>query len=301
MRQIGGGRWIIAWAEALLLLSAFVGFARAAQAITPRVGLYETHFASATPLADIGEILKRCLSKAGYTNQAAHGFLSGQVIGPVNETWQVYVPESYDGSQAFGVLVWVEPMDELRFPQGWQGILQQRHVIYVSAAKSGNDQDVYSRRIPLALTGLANIEALYKIDPARIYIGGFSGGGATASLIAAAYADVFTGGIFVATSYGIGSQWVPVPPPDRLKLMQSRGRYVFLVGSEDPVNESITDRAESAYKQFCVLRIKNVLMWNKGHTNLNPGYLNYALNFLDSPNSISAEQQATCDRSLGAE
>lgn len=267
-------------------------------AAVARTGLYATGFDRTTPRADIGEVLKRVLPAAKYAELTAQNALpSGQVIEPGKERWQVYVPESH-AAQPYGVLVWVEPMDTLRFPSGWKGVLDAHHIIYVSAAESGNDQDVNHRRIPLALTGLANIEARYHTDPARIYVGGFSGGGKVASLMAAAYADVFTGGLFVANSFAIGGPDVPLPPPERMRLMQQRGRYVFLVGTEDQIGMLISNRAASSYTQSCILRVKTVEMFNKGHTNANQGYLSYALNYLDSPPDISAARQADCEKSL---
>ncbi|MGB9430121.1 MAG: hypothetical protein WCC11_09675 [Gammaproteobacteria bacterium] len=299
MRQTCDIKFPVAWVAALVIVGMQLVPIFPAHAGSRRTGLYETGFDQTTPLADIGEVLRRTLPAPVYAGYVAKRDLpSGQVITPANETWQVYVPGDYDGTKPCGVLVWVEPMDTLRFPSGWQGVLNAHHMIYVSAAESGNDRDVYSRRIPLALTGLANIEARYKTDPVRIYLGGFSGGGVTASLMAAAYADVFSGGIFVATSAGIGSQQVPMPSPDRYRLMQSRGRYVFLVGNEDPVNEVMTDRAASSYEQLCILRVKTVEMFDKGHTNAGPSYLNYALNYLDSPRDITSAQQTSCKNSM---
>lgn len=287
----------------LLLLGATACAGRAlaqspTRAIPDRTGLYETSFNETTPLADIGEVLKRALPAQKYAELVGrHALPSGQVIEPAKETWQVYVPDA-DASKPYGVLVWVEPMDTLRFPSGWRGVLDTHHIIYVSAAESGNDQDVYQRRIPLALTGLANIEARYQADPTRIYIGGFSGGGKVASLVAVAYADVFTGGIFVANSFAIASSFAPMPTPERYQLMRGRGRYVFLVGTEDPIGLLITNRAASSYTQLCILRVKTVEMFNKGHTNADPGYLSYALHYLDSPPPISSARQARCEKSM---
>jgi pimeloyl-ACP methyl ester carboxylesterase len=156
------------------------------------------------------------------------------------------------------------------------------------------------RRVPLALTGLENIVARYNTDPARIYVGGFSGGGVTASVIAAAYADVFSGGVFVATSDGLGTDNVPVPPLDRYRLMQTRGRYVFLVGTEDPINEAITNRAVSAYRDLCVLRVRTLEMINRGHTDASSRYLTSALNYLDSLPEVKADDQASCEQKLQA-
>lgn len=290
----------------VLLLALWVpvmqlGSVTVAHADAPRTGIYRTSFDQTTPLAGGVEVFKRTLHPMALADKLAqYNPPTGSTIDPTQETWQIYVPEDYDGNMPYGVLVWVDPWDGAAFPNGWQGMLKDHHLIYVSAAKSGNDQSVPMRRVPLALTGLVNIEARYKIDPERIYVGGFSGGGVTASVIAASYADVFTGGIFVATSYGLGTDNLPVPPLDRYHLMQTRGRYVFLVGTEDPVNEAITNRATSAYHDLCVLRVRRLSMLNRGHTDVSSRYLTSALNYLDSPPDVKADDQSACEKQLQA-
>ena len=285
------------WPMLCLLLAA----PTTAAADTPRTGSYQTSFDQTTPLAGGVEIFKRMLHPMSYAQKVAeYNPPAGQVIDPAREKWQVYVPEDYDGSTPYGVLVWVPPWDVLGIPSGWQSLLKAHHLIYVAAGDSGNDQSVPMRRVPLALTGLANITARYNTDPARIYIAGFSGGGVTASVIAAAYADVFTGGMFVGTSYGLGTDDVPVPQLDRYRLMQTRGRYVFLVGTEDEINEAITNHASSAYVDHCVLRVRKLSMLNQGHRDVSARYLSSALNYLDSPPGIKPEDQAACEQKLQA-
>lgn len=290
----------VLYAAIFVVLAAFNAGAVAASPGNPRTGLFETSFGQVTPWADAGEILQRTQPSVYAEREAQHDLPSGQVITPAREMWQVYVPKSYDGTVPYGVLVWVQPEDESRFPPGWGGVLDTYHVIYVSAANSGNDQGVYSRRIPLALTGLANIESRYRIDPARVYIGGFSGGGKVASMIAAAYADVFTGGLFVANSFGIGTAEIPLPAAGIYASMRKRGRYVFLVGSNDPFAELVTNRAVAADEQHCILRVKAVNMFNRGHVNANAAYLNYALKYLDSPPPLDPGKLAACERQLHA-
>ena len=272
-----------------------------ASAEAPRTGAYQTSFDQTTPLAGGIEIFKRMLHPAAYAEKIAeYRPPEGQVIDPAQEHWQVYVPADYDGSTPYGVLVWVPPWDVLGIPSGWQRILKEHHVIYVAAGNSGNDQSVPMRRVPLALTGLVNIISRYKTDPDRIYIAGFSGGGVVASVMAAAYADVFTGGMFVSTSYGLGTEDEPVPPLERFKLMQGRGRYVFLVGTEDEINEAITNRASSAYVDHCVLRVRKLSMLNEGHRDVDARYLTSALNYLDLPPEVKPETQASCEEKFAA-
>ncbi len=283
----------------ICLMSCLLLAASPALADAPRTGSYQTTFDQTTPLAGGIEIFRRMLHPLAYAqNVARYHPPEGQVIDPAREHWQVYVPEDYDGSTPYGVLVWVPPWDVLGIPSGWQRILKEHHLIFVAAGNSGNDQSVPMRRVPLALTGLVNIEARYKTDPARLYIAGFSGGGVVASVMAAAYADVFTGGMFVSTSYGLGTEDEPVPPVERFRLMQNRGRYVFLVGTEDEINEAITNRASSAYVDHCVLRVRKLSMLNAGHRDVDARYLAGALNYLDSPPDIKPDAQASCEGKL---
>ncbi|HSC47695.1 MAG TPA: hypothetical protein VLG68_06395 [Gammaproteobacteria bacterium] len=263
----------------------------------PRTGAFTMSFTQTTSLADGDEIAHRMLHRIVYEDRRSnHEVLAGQSIDPTKESWQVYVPESYTGAEAYGVLVWVSPFDSGRLPDGWRNGLEDHKLIYVGADRSGNGQGVMDRRVPLALTGLANIEAAYKVDSARIYIGGFSGGGVTASRIAAAYADVFTGGLYVSTSEGIGTEDVPVPSSDRYVLMQTRNRYAFTSGDEEGTNKIMNTRAEDAYRGLCVLRLEFIHIPNATHANLEPRYFSRALKFLDEPKPVDPADQADCEK-----
>jgi dienelactone hydrolase len=230
--------------------------------------------------------------------QAAGRIRPGQTIVPSQEEWRVYVPPDYDGSQPYGVLVWISPGEGGQMEENWQHVLSEHKLIYVGADKSGNVESLVERRVPLALTGLANIEAIYKIDPARVYIAGFSGGGVTASRMAAAYADVFTGGLFVSTSDGIGSPDVPVPPLDRFMLMRSRGRYVFTSGEEETSNLISNVRSVDEYRALCVPRVDFIHIPNATHGNIESRVFSRAMAYLDDPPAVDAAAQADCEKKL---
>lgn len=287
--------------QALVLAAMLAGFPALAAADAPRTGSFATSFTESTPWAEQREVAQRLLHRVVYEDDLAAGTLpAGPSIDPAKESWHVYVPESYDGSEPYGVLVWVAPYDTGEMFFGWQGVLNDQKLIYVAADRSGNDQGVMDRRVPLALTGLANIMTQYKIDPARIYIGGFSGGGIVASRIAAAYADVFTGGLFVSTSEGIGSSDTPVPPLDRYKLMQTRGRYVFTSGDEETTNQVMNERSVDEYKSLCVLRVDYIHIPNATHGDLEPRIFARAMKYLDNPPAVDTSDQAECEQKLTA-
>jgi dienelactone hydrolase len=281
----------------LLLLGLF--WLPAANADAPRTGSFAVSFYQTTPLADAAEVLKRLLHPLVYNEwQAAGRIKPGQTILPSQESWRVYVPPDYDGSQPYGVLVWISPGEGGQMEEDWQHVLREHKLIYIGADKSGNVESLVERRVPLALTGLANIEALYKIDPARIYIAGFSGGGVTASRMAAAYADVFSGGLFVSTSEGIGSADTPVPPLDRFMLMRSRGRYVFTSGMEETSNLIANVGSVDEYRSLCVLRVDFIHIPNATHGNIESRVFAHAMTYLDTPPAVDPAAQADCEKKL---
>ncbi|HLW73494.1 MAG TPA: hypothetical protein VKT74_00335, partial [Gammaproteobacteria bacterium] len=262
---------------------------------------FVTSFTETTPLADHDEVLRRLLHPIVYQQWQAEGRAkTGQTIDPRSETWKVYVPPDYDGSVPYGVFVWVDWSQDGRVYGDWDHVLREHKLIYVGADRSGNDESVVERRVPLALTGLANIEAAYNVDKSRVYIAGFSGGGVTASRIAAAYADIFTGGLFVSTSDALGGNDVPVPPLDRFSLMRSRGRYVFTSGDEETTNLVMNVRTVASYRDLCVLRVDFIHIPNATHGNLESRTFARALNYLDDPPAPEAQAEADCEKKLAA-
>lgn len=282
----------------LLMLMALL-WLPAALADAPQTGSFAVSFSQTTPLADGAEVLKRLLHPLVYNEWQSEGRIKpGQTIVPSQEEWRIYVPQDYDGSQPYGVLVWISPGEGGQMEENWQHVLTEHKLIYVGADKSGNVESLVERRVPLALTGLANIEALYRIDPARVYIAGFSGGGVTASRMAAAYADVFTGGLFVSTSEGIGSADTPVPPLDRFMLMRSRGRYVFTSGMEETSNLIANVGSVDEYRSLCVLRVDFIHIPNATHGNIDSRVFSRAMTYLDTPPPVDAAAQADCEKKL---
>ena len=278
----------------------FVLLAAHADSTPPRTGEYQTAFSLITPLAEGDELARRSLHGLDYAALAAqHGLPSGPLVDPTKERWDVYVPKSYDGSKPYGVLVWVHPGDQADLPYGWNYALDDHTLIYVSAFNSGNNR-VADQRMALALTGLANVLAQYNVDRSRIYVGGFSGGGRIASRLAANYAEVFSGAIYVAGGDGVGSEYVPVPPADGLALMRSRGRYFYTVGDEDPINTLVNERAYDSYRQLCVPRARILRLQREAHENLERRNLVHALDYLDDPPEIKPDEQDQCLKGLDA-
>jgi dienelactone hydrolase len=284
---------------ALLRLSIAIG-SYAAWAAAPQ----QVAFDATTPLAARTEIAARLLHGLQFQRLVAHAAASGHALAgpaldPRAERWQLYVPEACRDA-ACGVLVWVSPWDQAAPPREWLAVLDAARVVYVAAERSGNAQDVLDRRVPLALLGLAGAQARSRIDPQRVYIGGFSGGGRVASRIAAGYADLFRGGIFVATSEGLGTSDAPVPPRARLDQLQ-HGRWWFEVGDEDPENAAITHDAFKHWQRLCALDSVLARVTGWGHRTLDARRLRQALAFLDGGAGVTPAVRADCARALDAD
>jgi pimeloyl-ACP methyl ester carboxylesterase len=161
------------------------------------------------------------------------------------ESFQVFVPAVAPPAAGWGLLVWISPGPfggTLR-PET-QALLAQRGLIWVGANAAGNDR-VRWDRWGLALDAAWHAQKLYAVDPERIYVAGYSGGGRAASALTLLYPDVFRAGLMV-----MGVDWyrdLPVPdqpgahwpapfdkpPRDLLRLARERSRFVLLTGERD--------------------------------------------------------------------
>jgi tetratricopeptide (TPR) repeat protein len=159
------------------------------------------------------------------------------------ETFQVYVPETYRPEEPHGLLVWVSPTPfggfrSAEFPE----VLARRKLIWVGADGAGNERGRWERSA-LALDAAHNMTRLYTIDPQRVYVAGYSGGGRLSSSLVLLYPELFTGGIFY---YGCnwferigvpdkpGSFWpASFPPPRDLEALRRHSRLVFVTGQLD--------------------------------------------------------------------
>ncbi|MDZ7617548.1 MAG: SHD1 domain-containing protein, partial [Patescibacteria group bacterium] len=166
-----------------------------------RTGRFSTSFTEHSPMAARSAVFPRMVQPRDmnatigeYQKQLGPAFNSEYFHKPEDETWQVVVPDDYDGSIPYGLFVFVNSSDS-GGPQGnWLPVLQKYRLIYIGPDNAGNEKDVLLRRAPMALDAVHNISRDYAIDPARVYISGNSGGGRLASRVAMAFPDVFTGG-----------------------------------------------------------------------------------------------------------
>ena len=192
-------RLALALATALCLALAT---ARGAVAGTPGLQTAVV-FTQGEPRANASELIRRLSTPLGEEAVRATLARTGKALKeqPLDlslERFTVYVPPGPPPPGGYGVLVFVPPWEDARLPATWTPVLDMAGVIFVSAARSGNDASVLGRREPLALIAAANIAAGYPVNPARVFVGGFSGGSRVAMRLAVAYPDIFAGALLDA-------------------------------------------------------------------------------------------------------
>ena len=193
----------------------------------------------------------------------------------VNEeiVWNMHVPESYDPNVPAGLMVYISPSDQGLMPRGWQPVIDEENLIWISASASGNEVLVAKRMI-YAVLAPQIATASYKIDPDRVYLSGFSGGGKVSGMVAINFANIFRGAIYIC-----GAQFWSEDRPQMLSQVE-KNRYVFLTGSED-FNRDLTYRIFRKYESAGLENVELINVPRMTHQNPSTHYFRKAINFLD--------------------
>ncbi len=220
-----------------------------------RLGRYRVAFEEHHPLADLTIIETR----HGYDHDAV--LARDPEAGNYNlakESFEVFVPQK-PGKASLGLFVWVSPSPSGQPPEHFLDILTRHRVIWIGANDSGNARPGWDRAA-LALDAVHNMSQLYDIDPERIFVGGYSGGGRISTGLSVLFPEVFRGGFFV---YGVnyfrdvdapdkpGMVWpagFAPPPRDTLQTLRKERRFVFLTGELD-FNRLQTRTYERLYRK----------------------------------------------------
>ena len=162
------------------------------------------------------------------------------------ETFEVAVPDGEPPAAGWGLVVWTTPTPYgggLR-PQT-RRLLAERRLVWVSHNRPGEQERSVWDRWGLALDAAWHVGRLYRLDPARTYVAGYSSGGRVASGLALLWPDVFRGGLWM-----MGCDWYrDLPRPDRPgaiwpayfspppralhKLAREESRFVLLTAEHD--------------------------------------------------------------------
>lgn len=244
-----------------------------------------------TPL--LAEAVDRHLHDAG-------GSLDGLAIDLQGERFELYVPPGDAPAGGFGLLVFVPPWESQGLPRDWIPVLARAGVAAVTAERSGNSQNVLARRVPLALAAYDNVRRDIPIDPARVFIGGFSGGARVALRIATAFPEIFHGALLNAGSDPLGSSALPLPGPEAFARFTRETRLVFASGTRDTAVADVDRRSERSARELCVANIADQPIRGGGHEPADVRAFARALRALEAPPKVRDDVDA-CRAALDAE
>jgi len=255
-------------------------------------------FTDYSPLSSNTELAQRLLSPlyaAGVHRELVQSgqTLREQPIDLTREHFAVYVPAEAP-AQGYALLVFVPPWQEAAVPRTWIPILDRLGIIFVTAAQSGNEENIFDRREPLALLAAYNIMHRYRVDPERVYIGGFSGGSRVALRIALGYPDLFHGALLMGGTDPIGDVQAPLPAPELFRRFQDSTRLVYLTGEEDSLNLDKDIASRSSLREWCVFDVDTEAMPRQGHEVADPSSLDQALKALAKHDRANPAKLANC-------
>lgn len=226
--------------------------------------------------------------------------LAGQPVDLAKERFLIYVPPE-PGTHRYALLVFVPPWQDARLPSGWAAALDREGVIFVTAARSGNDEPALGRREPLALLAATNVMSQYPVDPERVYVAGFSGGSRIALRLALGYPDLFRGALLNAGSDPIGIRGVPIPSRELFLKFQASTRLVYLTGERDTAHAADDMLSIRSMHQWCVFNLESYTEPRIGHEVADGASLSRALVYLLRGTMRNAEKLSDCRSRLDAE
>lgn len=244
------------------------------------------------------EVISRMLSPLAVEEIRRKLRASGKAFQPKmfdieDEEFIVYVPR-YKPAAGYGLLIFIPPWPGAEVPPGWRAVLDHYGVIFVSAARSGNEAEILERRIPLALVGLANIQRVFTVDPSRTLIGGFSGGSRVAMRMALAYPDIFSGVLLNAGSDPIAESPDHLPSPNLFLTFQTEMKLAFVTGDQDEANQSKDGSSQSSMLHWCVANVHVLGERGVAHEVANAAALERAFEVLFANISQDTDRLAAC-------
>ena len=241
----------------LSVLFASIIFDTGAQDNYSQIGEY---MATASVLELLGEDFARTFAEKIPIDEQIH--------------WEVYVPENYSPAKPSGILVFINSRNSGKILKPWKNIIEKNNLIWIGANDSGNDISI-ARRVAYAILAPRLINNIYSIDPDRIYISGFSGGGRIASLVATEYNNLFTGAVFNS-----GANFWGEAASSRYEEMRANF-YVFITGTED-FNLDDTREVHNAYIKAGIENSKLMVIPDMAHERPAAQDLDTAIKYLDS-------------------
>ncbi len=125
-----------------------------------------------------------------YLSHVGESFVINDFLN--NYTYNLFIPNSYDGTEAYGLITSIHAGNNGNIYNSWIPVLEEKKLILVAGNGIGNSIAV-NTRIGVALAGALALEEQLNIDPNRIYTTGTSGGGRSASALMFFFPEIFKG------------------------------------------------------------------------------------------------------------
>ncbi|HEX8524825.1 MAG TPA: prolyl oligopeptidase family serine peptidase [Tepidisphaeraceae bacterium] len=152
------------------------------------------------------------------------------------ESFDLVVPKTYDKSRPQGLFVWIGVTE---YSPEWLEVLAKHNIIFITPNNIGGRG--WTIRQGLCLDAVHNVCKFYNIDRSRIFIAGFSAGGAIAAETLQQFPDVFSGGVFMMGGYFYHSistnRTVPIREGERREPTTQPHMPWF--GDIEPLKESV--------------------------------------------------------------
>ncbi|MFM2089542.1 MAG: hypothetical protein RLZZ127_31, partial [Planctomycetota bacterium] len=259
----------------------------AAAGDAPRTGFFSTTFGERHPES----AYERMKARYRWGEPEA-----GALYDIAQESFDIHVPEGYDGTTPYGLVVFTSASKGGN-NRGYRALIAKHRLIWIGAANVPNERHI-APRWGLALDAVWNMRQRYRIDPRRIYASGMSGGGRCASMVAPTYADVFSGAIYLC---GCND---PVFPDDAaagrpIKPLALLNRYALLTGSDD-FNKPGTQQVHAAMLKLGFRNATYLEQPGLGHSFPSDEFFEKAILAVDGPLVAEAEARLAEAKTLEA-
>ena len=245
-----------------------------------QAGASDVAFESSPELCDVEEVKAR--------------FRASDKIGPYDvtkEKFRLVVPKSYAHSAKWGLFVYINAEDSPGIPAEYEAVLEKRKLLAVAPYKAGNGRNIFDR-FRMAVDAAFTLQKRFNIDPARVYVSGFSGGARVASMLSVAYADLFSGAIpFCGVNFYTeipsepGKHWPVgyIPVNEALAIAKLKGRFVLVTGEKDFNLSNTRAVYEHGFKKEGFKYAKLLEVPGMSHSPPPAEWFEKGLEFLDKP------------------
>ncbi|HYE60509.1 MAG TPA: PHB depolymerase family esterase [Phycisphaerales bacterium] len=214
-----------------------------------------------------------------------------------DQTFVMRLPKRYDPKSAAGLLVFI------KFPPGLDLTFMERAadelgLIVVAPPKFGGNTVSVVERWQVAMDALETACERHLVDPRRVYVTGFSGGGQVATHLWLCFPDVFSGAVatggmatYEAIPIGNGTAWAASfgrPKAEYLKLAKQQ-RCVAITGKHDFNQRPVRMIAEFYEREGLNVRVDEYA--DMGHTEPLPERFADALRWVDGPYRTKREAE----------